>query len=177
MEKLLSAKHWQIFILLLVGLIIGSLKIENDATLTSILTIVGIIIYAIYPLALGHFLQEYLPKKVELNHNLFLINVFLWITVYSIVTIISDGEGMTFDGLLALPIFYVFFAIIHSFTFPARTLKTVEIGRKAGFGEYVGEFFLILFLPLGIWFLQPRINKIINENHPISDNPKTENLN
>ena len=169
MEKLLSAKHWQIFFLLIVGLIIGSLKIENDTTLTSILTIVGIIIYAIYPMAVGHLLQEYIPKKVELNHNLFLINVFLWITVYSIVIIISDGEGMTFDGLMAFPIFYVFFAIIHSFAFPARTLKTIELGRKAGFGEYVGDFFLILFLPLGIWFLQPRVNKIIIKNQPISE--------
>ena len=176
MEKLLSAKHWQIFILVLVGLFLGNLKIDNDAALTSILRILGILIYAIYPLTVGHFMQEYVPKKVDLNHSFFLINMFLWITVYSIVTAISDGQGMTFHGLVALPIFYVFYAILHSFAFPAKTLKTVELGRKVSFGEYVGDFFMFLFLPLGIWFLQPRINKIIGKNQLIGAHKGAENL-
>ena len=167
MEKLLSAKHWQIFILIAIGLIIGSLDIGNEPTLTAVLTIIGVLSYALYPLIIGHSLQEYLPKKVELNYNLFIINVFLWITVYSIVIIISDGQGMTFTGLLALPMFYVFYAILHSFAFPAKTLKSVELGKEASFGEYVGDFFLILFLPIGIWFLQPRINKIISDHQMI----------
>lgn len=145
----------------MVGIISGNLTIENDVTLTSLFSILGILFYAFYPLIVGHFLQEYLPNKVELNYNLFLINAFIWIAFYGIITIISDGKGMTFSGLMALPFFYVFYAILHFFAFPAKTLKSIELGRKVTFGEYLGDFFLFLFLPFGIWFLQPRINQIV----------------
>ena len=38
----------------------------------------------------------------------------------------------------------------------AKTYKTIELNRTVSFGSFVGEFFLILFLPIGIWFLQPK---------------------
>jgi hypothetical protein len=176
MKRLLTAKHWQIFILLIIGLIVGNFSVENEPTITALLTTVGIFIYAIYPLAVGHFLQDYLPKKVELNHNLFLINVFIWIAVYSIIMILSDGQGMTFNGLIALPFFYVFYAFLHSIVFPAKTLKSIELGKKASFGEYLGDFFLIVFLPIGIWFLQPRINRIIRSGQLTNEESRTANI-
>jgi len=176
MEKLLTAKHWQIFILLIIGLIAGNFRVANEPTINAILSVSGILIYAIYPLSIGHFLQDYLPDKVELNHNLFLINVFVWITVYSIIMILSDGQGMTFNGLIALPFFYVFYAFLHSIAFPAKTLKSIELRRKASFGEYLGDFFLIVFLPVGIWFLQPRVNRIIKENQHSLEERHTEDL-
>jgi hypothetical protein len=74
--------------------------------------------------------------------------------------IISGGQGMEFNGVAALPGFYVFYALLYYISFPARTLKSIENGKKADFGEYFGDFFLIVFLPIGIWFLQPRINKV-----------------
>jgi hypothetical protein len=45
--------------------------------------------------------------------------------------------------------------------FAAKTLKTVELKREATFSDFVGEFFLIWFNFIGIWILQPKINKII----------------
>lgn len=161
MNKILSAKHWQIFVFLMIGLFIGNLKIENEPTLTVILTIIGILAYSIYPLLVGHFLQDYLPRRMELNHNLFLINVFIWISVYSVIMVLSDGKGMTFNGIIALPFLYVFYALLYSLAFPAKTLKSIELNKKASFGEYFVDFILIIFLPIGIWVLQPRINKIV----------------
>lgn len=67
MEKLLTAKHWHIFILLIFGLTVGNFSVEDEPTINALLTTAGILIYAVYPLAIGHFLQDYLPKKVELN--------------------------------------------------------------------------------------------------------------
>ena len=67
---------------------------------------------------------------------------------------------MEFDGIAALPGFYVFYALLYCMSFPARILKSIEKGKRADFGEYIGDFFLVVFLPIGIWFLQPRINKV-----------------
>ena len=161
MERFLRLKHWQITILLLLGILTSNIEITNAHTLSLIIKLLGIFIYMSYPLIIGISLQNYLPRNIELNINLFQINSFICIVFYAAVMIIADGKEMTFSGLAAVPFFYVFYAFIHFLGFPAKTLKTIELKKKASLGEYIGDFFLIVFLPLGIWFLQPRINKII----------------
>jgi len=52
------------------------------------------------------------------------------------------------------------FAIFYSMYFAAKTLKTVEFQREVNFSDFVAEFFLIWFLPVGIWILQPKINRM-----------------
>ena len=164
MNKFLEAKHWQVFIILIIGLITANFEIENQLTLSLTLFLFGVILYMIYPFLIGYFLQKYVPTNTKLNYNFFIINSFIWIVTYMIIMILSDGQGMSFTGLKALAMFYVFFAFIHFLSFPAKTIKTIELGREAVLGEYIGDFFLVLFLPIGIWFIQPRLNKIIEMN-------------
>lgn len=76
--------------------------------------------------------------------------------------VLSDGKGMEFNGLEAIPMFYVFYAFVHSLAFPVKTLKSIELNKEASLGDYFGSFMLIVILPIGIWFLQPRINQIEN---------------
>lgn len=47
--------------------------------------------------------------------------------------------------------------------FVAKTIKTVELQRQVKFGDFAGEFFLILYYPIGIWIIQPKINKMMEE--------------
>jgi len=160
MVSILKFKHWQIFLIIILGLFIRNFSINNDLTFKTIFSITGTVIYFLCPFLIGHELYQLLPRKVELNYNLFVINSFVWLTAYIIVMVISNGQGMVFHGIEALPGIYVFYALLNYFAFPARTLKSIELNRKATLGEYIGDFFLIVFLPIGIWFLQPRINKI-----------------
>lgn len=88
---------------------------------------------------------------------------------YIAIIIYSDGSGMTFTGFAAIPMFYVLYAVIYVFLFPARVLKSVEIRNKASFSEYIGYVLMMVFWPIGIWFLQPRINKIV-EAEPSEEN-------
>jgi len=57
--------------------------------------------------------------------------------------------------------FFSIFCIIYILYFIAKTLKSVELQREAHFSDYIGEFFLMWCFPIGIWFIQPRINKIV----------------
>ena len=169
MKQLLTAKHWQVFIFMMLSGAIGNIRIEGDPTFSALMPMIGALLYTVYPLSIGYLMQSYLPRKIVLNHNLFLFNVVIWIIVYAAVMILTDGQGMVFSGLAAIPILYVFYAILHTFSFPARTLKSIELGKKASVSEYIGDVFLMIFLPVGIWFLQPRINKIIAANADIED--------
>ncbi len=55
------------------------------------------------------------------------------------------------------------FIIFWGIRFAAKTLKSVELGRMAKFGDYAGEFFLIWFSIIGYWVLQPRLNEFVKE--------------
>ena len=54
------------------------------------------------------------------------------------------------------------FGIFHTMYFAAKTIKCVELKRNVTFSDIAGEFFLIWFFPIGVWILQPRINKLID---------------
>lgn len=160
MSFILRLKHWQIFPIILIGATLYGFTIEGDQKLTTTLTVTGGIIYFLWPLLVGHELYQFLPNKIQLNYHLFILNSFIWMTAFVTTTIISDAQGMTFHGIAVLPGFYVAYTFLHLIMFPARVLKSIEKGTKADIGECIGDFFLIIFLPFGIWFLQPRINKV-----------------
>lgn len=68
--------------------------------------------------------------------------------------------GVVFIFIIPIYLFFLF-GMIYSFYFVAKTIKTIEIKREADFSDYAGEFFLIWFFPIGVWILQPKINKIM----------------
>ena len=45
----------------------------------------------------------------------------------------------------------------------AKLMKTAELQRKPDGDEFIGEFFLFWFFFVGIWILQPRINKMFEQ--------------
>ena len=118
------------------------------------------------------------------------IPVYLWLWLWSIgiklqtdKVKVKDIKLMLFKISVIYPIAYFVFAIYHLFTngwivmplhfsamfstfyamlFAAKTLKSAELKKEAKISEYLGEFFLIWFYPIGIWILQPRIHKLIN---------------
>ena len=50
------------------------------------------------------------------------------------------------------------FGMLYSFYFVAKTCKTVELQRVVTFSDFAGDFFLLLFFPIGVWIIQSKIN-------------------
>lgn len=81
-----------------------------------------------------------------------------------------------------IPTFYslivVSFCIhIYCIYFVAKVLTSVEQGRETSFRDFVGDFFLFFFQPIGVWWLQPRINNIFDkEIDPSSDAPLDQHM-
>ncbi|MXV14323.1 hypothetical protein [Hufsiella ginkgonis] len=162
MKFILKLKHWQAFIFIMIGVILSNFTVENNSSVTTVIRIVGIVLYFLWPFLVGNGLYHYLPERIELNYNLFVINSGLWLTIYLAAMIISDGQGITFTGVYVLLMFYVIYAVLNYLAFPAQLLKSLEVGKKARLSDYIGDFFLVAFLPIGIWFLQSRVNKIVD---------------
>lgn len=122
-------------------------------------------------------LQPYLPQWVKMKITKF--KVFLIIPIVYIVLILfaitfifntqfqsldtvdlTAQMGAAFAIIFPIHIFSMF-CLFYCIYFVAKTIKTVELQRSVSFNDFAGEFFLTWFFPIGIWILQPRINKII----------------
>jgi len=125
-------------------------------------------------------LQKKIPAEAKFGLTRFKILFFIPIIytmifttlvsmiIIAVFTEIAGAEGpdaISLTGLTGLIFVTAFlhlfsiFCVFHSLYFAAKTIKTVELQRRVSFLEFIDEFLLIWFYPIGIWFLQPKINE------------------
>ncbi|MFB6319423.1 hypothetical protein [Saccharicrinis sp. FJH54] len=152
--------------------------VEHVRFIPVIMFIFTAIIYGwIWSVSTG--LQNKLPEGVTMKMNRFKVFfiipvVYLFLIMLAISIFMGDLASLDtepdpvkmFTLVLALLPFHFFaiFCILYIQYFTAKTLKTVEYQREVSFGDFIGEFFLIWFYPIGIWFLQPKINAFVRKN-------------
>ncbi|UAB80966.1 hypothetical protein INR76_12785 [Marixanthomonas sp. SCSIO 43207] len=170
----LKAKHWQLFLLMLgiplffEFLVILDIGIFNVFPIIMLLFI-GVLFGWFWSIAIG--LQKYVPQEIRMKVKKFKVFFFIPLIYMVFLTIYMSGifseigiNGFSKSGWIVaiiLPLhLFSMFSIFYSIYFVARTLKTVELQRKVGFGDYVGEFFMIWFYFIGMWIIQPKVNKL-----------------
>ncbi|MFC0877613.1 hypothetical protein ACE01N_13510 [Saccharicrinis sp. FJH2] len=124
-------------------------------------------------------LQSKLPAGVTMKVNRFKVfffipMVYLLLIILAISIFLGDLATMETEPdpakiltlvLTLLPFhFFAIFCLLYIQYFAAKTIKTIEYQREVSFGDFIGEFFLIWFYPIGIWFLQPKINTFVTNN-------------
>ncbi|WP_100616207.1 hypothetical protein [Confluentibacter citreus] len=186
----LKAKHWQLFIgifgipfffqfFTLFSMFMQTQTESNANTENFIdifqffpiimLVFVGVFFGWFWSIAIG--LQKNIPKEIKMKVNKFkvlffipLIYIFLIITYISVIFYGMGVNGFSNSGWIVAIIIplhlFSMFCIFYSMYFVAKTIKTAELQRKVGFGDFAGEFFLLWFYFIGIWIIQPKVNKL-----------------
>lgn len=125
--------------------------------------------------AVGTGLQKKIPENAKMKTNLFKVFLFIPI-IYMLILGIAlrytvnglfqvDAKSnmvlilVLFCAIFLLHLFSVF-CILYCIYFVARTIKTAELQRTVTFSDFIPEFFMVWFSPVGIWVIQPRINKL-----------------
>ena len=188
MKFLLRAKHWQLFIILFgipflaqfvfIGSVISHIESEGSFTtfpiVFPIVMVVWTGIFFGWLYVTGINLYKKLPSTVTMSLKLFKIFIaipviyILFICVFvfgffdsSVLNGATPGAGIF---LFIVPIhLFSMFCIFYCLYFVSKCLKAVEWQRPVTFSDYAGEFFLIWFFFIGVWLIQPRINKLFNE--------------
>ncbi len=189
MKFFLQLKHWQLFILLIgipiilefftVGFIFSaddmSSGIERFLRIFPVLMLLYIGVLFGWLWSVGVFLSKKLPADAPMPSGLFkgavIIPTLYIIFICWFVAKLMWGDEMSelfIQENLAVILtahFTSMLCIFFILYFNAKALKSVELQRPALLGDYIGEFFLFWFFPIGLWFLQPRINKVLEEQN------------
>jgi hypothetical protein len=171
-DYFLRTKHWQIF-LLLFGMfcVAGFVSFTEARTLSAkSLGIAGLLFWAVLGLAqlllavwlwsLGSFLTSIAPPTLRLS-----LGMFRFAIIYTPVYLFAFNAF--FGGFRPLLIAFVFplhllamFCLVYSFYFVSKSLVSAEWGEPVSFSRYAGTLFLIWFFPIGVWVVQPRVNRL-----------------
>lgn len=179
MKKLLALKHWQLFVLIILPVVIFQLiativfiqgsNVSFVLPFALIATFLACGVFFSWLYALGTNLYKKLPAASGLRLKRFKILFFIpliYILLFPLfITWISgaheDAEVVPVLLLLVFPLHLLaMFCIFYCLYFNAKSLKAVMLQRPVTFNDFAGEFFLLWFFPVGIWILQPQINKL-----------------
>ena len=171
MTFVLRAKHWQIFLILFGFLFLNSIvghvgKLTDDVTY-----LLSFTLQIAWMLGLGYELN----KRSEPKRN------FRWIMSVGLVLILvaamfrikTNQDQMTMlieETNMYIIVGFVIYLLSSAFAiagFVARALRSAETGEAVEINDYFKDFLLILFWPIGIWLVQPRINKLLCRQFPL----------
>ena len=125
--------------------------------------------------ATGTNLHRILPVNVNMNRVSFiilclvaftfmiLIFVLIFISINRTLTDKGPSDLSMSPGLIIFLFFFITFCTFYCLYFNAKALKAVELQRPVTIGDYAGEFILLLFFMIGVWIIQPRLNKLFSE--------------
>ncbi len=192
MRILLDLKHWQLF-LLIVGIPFVLALLDNIIVLGTVseggsikiiinlLKLLPIYVYYLWILSVGSVLSERLPKEGNLHYNM---SYFPWlILVSAIITtafiFISVNEKVNqaveqgapsgsslFDSsfwAFVIPVFIAIACLFAAINKMVKILVSAERKSTVRANDFFSEYVMAVVFPIGIWFLQPRINKLSNK--------------
>lgn len=170
MKLLLKIKHWQLFLLLIGCMVAQSFFAFNAPIpfLSEMFTLVFLLIFIGWLASIGFEANRRLPSELQASQKpmfVALIYAALYAVVFSVW--LSPGSSKEPPNMnLILPFHILAMAgIFYSLGYTAKRLTTMTKGQKVSFYEYSGPFFLLWFFPIGVWFVQPRVNALLGSEN------------
>jgi glucan phosphoethanolaminetransferase (alkaline phosphatase superfamily) len=185
MKIFLKLKHWQLF-LLTVGILIiiftyagVSYRADEEDefvfdAIARFITIIPFLVYFLWLWSVGTILNDSNKVHLKIRPAYFYVSVavsyfiFFFFTVFNMLEwgqVKDDTDNMFATYvLMAIPLILGIFAWLFALNFVAKTLVRAERELHVNPADYFGEYIMILFFPIGIWIIQPRINDLLQRS-------------
>lgn len=181
MKFFLKLKSWQLFCVLVALPFVGQFFVDpfslaaNGADLNDILLMTGSVVYLsmiivlVWFWVLGTQLNHFVAEEFRPSPGLFKVSViypaFYVILFWLLFFTQSNNPSLNWIPLLICPFHLLaMFSILYSFYFISKNLVLAEKRAKVKTEDFIGPFFALWFFPVGIWFIQPRVNAIYKQN-------------
>jgi hypothetical protein len=176
--SVLTQKHWVIFIAFFAVMVGKEVILEfiantfnldwGDKGYTIGEFLLTMPVYFSYPFLVGYELNVKLKGHTKFErlatHYLVIITGLFFAAYMTRLSVIDSGSPSDY---LLWTINVVCWLIL--FSVPAKQLKSIELKRNAGIWEYVPETFQFTCWPLGVWWIQPRLNKTATKETNITE--------
>lgn len=173
MSIYLKAKHWQLFILLVVSIFVGQVLMATSAfnggminPMTVVIpALIWGIIYFGWLWAIVTACSKALPPELSSSPWLMKAGIIyaLAYLLFSGIFFFSSGNGL--PGYIVAMHFLAMAAIFYALGFTAKQLTKLEQKSNVSFFTYSGPFFLFWFFPIGVWFIQPKVNQLLGSRN------------
>lgn len=117
----------------------------------------------IFLINLWLFLYVSLLRKVVISTKNTGYWIFLFTVIYVVVyAVFYDSYFKQSLAINAIP-FHGFAGVcqIYTFFYVSKLLIFAEEKKNMGIDRYIGTFLLLWFVPIGIWFIHPRVRKVV----------------
>jgi hypothetical protein len=169
----LRAKHWQIFFLLFVvptfaeftaiGAIPTRIRSWNDFGPTGFFFLGAMVLYMLCVVAwlgsMGSFFGSIVKPELKMKTLFFrfaLVYPVFYVPIFFLMVIPDAGVPVLVILPLHLACMVCLFYLLY---FVSKNLVLAETGKQVSFYDYAGPFFLLWFYPIGVWIIQPKVNR------------------
>jgi len=180
MNKLLALRHWQLLLYIvglpyMLGLILiipGLIPTELELAYIFLCALLGTGLgYGSWVYAVGVYLHKKLPAWAGMSLTRFRVVMLFPLTYIPLLVllfvvdnnlnVINAFEELSLFGIVFMALCSVYvFCVCYTLYVVAKALKTVEQQMQVSFGNVAVYFLGLVYFPIGVWFIQPRINKI-----------------
>ena len=172
MHIFLKLKSWQLFLLLLgipgtAHLLLYSV-LPGDNTnflLLSPFQIILIFLLLSWFWVLGTRLNQFVSEDLRSTTTLFkfsiIVPVAITISLQTLLILRPSSSSLPDLLLFIIPLYFLFVVcLLYDLNFISKNLVLAEKNDKVKIEEYIGPFFALWFFPIGLWFIQPRVNSL-----------------
>ena len=169
------AEHWQIFLWLVLLPFVVEIALAGQMPSRRIWTwhdlswsaVASFVTMAVYLLlfvcwlgSMAYFFRSKSKPELQMDDRFFRFSLvypplYTLICVPLLFTDVLESKQFIFPLHIACMI-YLFYLLY----FAAKSLVQMERGEQATFYDSAGPFFLSWFFPIGIWIIQPRVNRL-----------------
>ena len=170
----LTAKNWHLvamlfgYFMLFQYLVMDSMHNTSDFNRLQftfgILYIPVVVFSAWWSLSVGCLLNKYVNTPFKKKITKFKITVIYPMIYLNIFTFINPNSGSLFFAIFLLHL-GAMYCICYNFYFISKSLAIAEKQEDVRFSEFSGYLFKLILLPIGLWVIQPKINKIHEDTY------------
>lgn len=166
----LNAKGWQLFLVLFGSMLAAPFVVSalpNPVMGIAITTPIFMALYVGWLWAIATTANQKLDPPLKKSTKWMGLGL-VYAAVYFVGALLAfpstSGPGQGLPGFIIPMHLLAMFAMFYALVFTAKRFVTLERKQKVSFFEYSGPFFLLWFFPIGVWFIQPRVNKMLGNN-------------